>query len=98
MTSNPAKMFWISLVGLLVLHSVVSFASYRLFTVSTPEPGDGTPVDITTQAQKEAGEKVFRIVTGRTATPMPVFCYIYGGYAALGIAVLSMVCTRLRAP
>lgn len=95
MTSSKA--FWVSLAVLFALHTVVSFASYRLFTVSSPMPGDGTPVEITTPEQKAAGESSFRVVTGRKVTPMPVVFYICGGFAALGGAALFMVYTRLRA-
>ena len=95
MTSSKA--FWVSLAVLIALHTVVSFASYRVFTVSSPMPGDGTPVDITTPEQKAAGESSFQVVTNRTVTPMPVVFYIYGGFVALGVATLFMVYTRLRA-
>jgi hypothetical protein len=95
MTSTRA--FWVSLAVLFALHTVVSFASYRLFTFRSPMPSDGAPLDITTPEQRAAGERSFRVVTGRRLTPMPVVFYICGGFAALGAATLFMVYTRLRA-
>lgn len=94
---TSARAFWISLAVLFALHTIISFASYRLFTVSSPMPGDGTPVEITTPEQKAAGETSFRVVVNRRCTPMPVLFYICGGFVALGAATLFMVYTRLRA-
>jgi len=94
---TSARDFWVSLAVLFTLHTVVSFASYRLFTVRSPLPGDGAPIETTTPEQRAAGESSFRVVTNRRVTPMPVIFYICGGFAALGAATLFMVYNRLRA-
>jgi hypothetical protein len=90
------KAFWISLVVLLAIHTAVSIAGYQLFTARSRMPGDGTPAEVTTPEQRADGQISFRVVTSRSATPIPVLFYICGGYVALGAAVLFMVYTRLR--
>jgi hypothetical protein len=94
---TSARAFWISLAVLLAVHTVVSILGYRVFTVHSQMPGDGTPIDVTTPQQRAAGESSFRVITNRRVTPMPVVFYICGGYAALGGATLFLVYTRLRA-
>jgi hypothetical protein len=97
MTTHHFRTFWVAMIALLLIHSIISFASYRFFTVSMMKPADDVPVDVSTPAQKAAGEDVIRITTKRTATPMPVIFYICGGYIALGAAVLYLAYLRLRA-
>ena len=81
---------------LLVLHSVISFASYRFFTVRTLWPEGKAPVDISTPEQKAAGEKVIQFTEERRFTPMPVIFYIFGGYVALGATVVFSIFIWLR--
>jgi peptidase E len=92
MTTPHLRTFWIALAVLLLLHSVVSFASYRIFTRNDMKPGDEAPVVISTSA----GQVAIRSITKRTATPMPVIFYICGGYAGLVAVVLVMIYHRLH--
>jgi len=85
---TTARAFRISLGVLLAVHTIVSLVSYRVFTVRSQMPGDGTPVEITTPEQRVAGQTSFRVITGRKFTPVPVLFYICGGFAGLGAAAL----------
>jgi hypothetical protein len=93
--SNPVKEFWIPLVALVVLHSVISFAAFHVLAVSTPMPGDGTAIDVSTPEERASGHATLRIVTSRKVVPWPVMFYIVGGFAALGTAVLFQIYQRL---
>jgi|ERR1035437_2191228 len=94
MTYKRIKAFWIALLVLFILHSVVSLVSYRYFTIRLPVPNDYAPADITTPAQRAAGESVIQY--RGTFTPMPVIYYICSGYTVFGVVLLFMFYRRPR--
>ena len=82
------------MVVLFVLHTVISYVSYRHFTVYLPIPNDEAQVNITTPAQRAAGENVIKYKL--TVTPMPVIYYICGGYTVFGVVLFFIFYRRPR--
>ncbi len=98
--SAPQNHFLLTLAILLVVHTAVSAAVYRLLTKTKVQewPKD-VPVETTTPEQAQRGEKVFiankRVVS--RSVPWPVPCYILCGYAGLGVAVVIWIFHQARA-
>ena len=85
------------MIVLLTLHSFVSYASYRIFTVSDKQPSEEVPYDNASPLQKTSADNVVHINIKRTFTPMPVIFYICAGYVGLFACVIFMLYIRLRA-
>jgi hypothetical protein len=88
--SFPVSLAW---VVLLVVHTAVTLGAYRWLAKSTViwKYSDSTIVETTTAEQEARGESSFttreEVVVGSTV-PIPVLCYVYAGYAGLGLAAL----------
>ncbi len=89
-------------IVLLIVHSVISLAAYKLLTTSTRTalPVDTTPVETTTPAQRARGESSFQIATKAeqvtVAVPWVVYLYVIFGYTALLVAGVVAVVTHFR--
>jgi hypothetical protein len=94
----------VAFVVLLIVHSFVSVAAYRLLTTRTRTAlsFDTTPVDTTTTAQLARGERSFQIATGgeqiTRTVPWVVPLYVLFGYAALALALVLALIDRFRSP
>jgi hypothetical protein len=100
--SSHQSQFLLALFVLLAIHTAVSLGAYRWLTKTTTlhESGEQPPVEITTPEQQARGEKSFRVVTKTQVIsrmiPSPVRCYVWGGYAGLGVALLVWVLQQVR--
>lgn len=92
----------IAFIVLLAVHTVVSFAAYRLLTTKTSAalPFDSTPVDTTIPEQRARGESSFQIVTAReqvdVTIPWSVRLYVVFGYAGLVVALFMAIVSSVR--
>ena len=98
-TPLPQNQFLVALLVLLAIHTAISLGAYRWLTrTKVKEWPKDVPVEVTTPEQAQRGEKVFiankRIVS--CSVPWPVPCYVWGGYAGLGVAVLIWLLHRVR--
>jgi len=98
--STNIRNFWISLLVLVVLHTVVTFVAYRVFTTRTTESvAESPPVETSTPEQRASGGMTITMVrteTIRVAVPTPVWYYILFGYAGLGVSAVMGLYTWLR--
>ena len=76
------KSFLVAFIVLLVVHTAVSFISYRFSTTTS------------TVSDSVSGE----IASVRSTTPAPVILYIIFGYAGLIISALLGIVDWLRRP
>src|SRR5437588_376166 len=99
--SIPESRFFFALAVLLVVHTAVSLGAHRWLTKTTvvADSQKEVPVEVTTREQERRGERVY-IVNRRVVThtvPWPVPCYIWAGYAGLGVSALIWLVQKARA-
>ena len=99
--SLPQNQFFLALGILFAVHTVVSFGAYCWLTTTTVQKSpENAPVEVTTPAQAQKGERVFtanKVVTVSRTIPRPVPCYIIAGYAGLVVAVILWLVRQGRA-
>jgi len=88
--------FWLTLVVLLLVHTLVCFGADRLFVTRYAAPPGVAPVETTSPEQLASGERVFVSVAGRIERPAALFLYAIAGYICLLAAVAWGVFTLVR--
>ncbi len=93
MRMAPTKYYWIALVVLLAVHSLVAYGSYCLFTYTTRPTPEGQMVTASARELQESQKAPYGITTYHF--PLPVILYVLLGYLALlaaaAIGVFAMV-------
>jgi len=96
MSQPIIKNFWITLLVLLCVHTVVCFVADRMFTSRYTAPPGAEPIKTTTPEQKARGEASYIMVTHIVERPASLVFYTIAGYAGLLAAAAWAVFHSLR--